>query len=64
MKLRWLIRRNEVTAMQVREYAQAHDISMMQARGQLVKETPPVLQYHTVLGGWQDVPTEVVPHDS
>lgn len=60
MKLRWLVRRNEVTAMEVREYALANDLYMMEAKQQLVNETKPVLQYYTVLGGWQDVPVEVL----
>jgi len=64
MKLRWLIQRNAVTAAEVRNYAETHDLPMMQARDELINETRPVLQYHTVLGGWQDVPTEVIPHDS
>jgi hypothetical protein len=60
MKLRWLVRRNEVTAMEVREYALANDLPMMEAKQQLVNETKPVLQYHTLAGGWQDVPVEVL----
>ena len=58
--VRWLIRRNEVTAEEVREYAAANDLPLMTAKRILINESLPVLQYRNVAGRWLDVPTCVI----
>lgn len=67
VELRWLIRRNTVTAEKVSQYRQANSVSMMAAKNILQDERGPVLQYRTCTGvlgqlwtDWKDVPTEVI----
>lgn len=61
--LRWLIKRNEVTAAEVQAYAREHDLSLMAAKTLLVAEKPKVLQQWweaesgaPVAGEWRNVP--------
>lgn len=60
--VRWLIRRNEVTAEEVSEYASENNLPLMTAKRILVNESVPVLQYRNVAGRWIDVPTCVISH--
>ena len=70
-KMRWLVKRNKVTAEQVKKYAEENDVSMLAAKMLLAKETTPVLQYWddggslAVMGGgeWRDVPYIVEEHE-
>ena len=70
-KMRWLVKRNKVTAEQVKKYAEENDVSMLAAKMLLAKETTPVLQYWddggslAVMGGgeWKDVPYIVEEHE-
>jgi hypothetical protein len=63
MKLRWLVKRNEVTHDLVQRYASAHALPMMEAKHELINETQPVLQYWTLKNGWQDIPTVIITHE-
>ncbi len=63
IKLRYLIRKNRVSAREVREYALTHDISLSEAKQLLVDESEPILQVWQQYdnwgnGVWQDIPTE------
>ena len=70
-KMRWIVKRNKVTAEQVKKYAEENDVSMLAAKMLLAKETTPVLQYWddggslAVMGGgeWKDVPYIVEEHE-
>lgn len=69
-KLRWIVKKNKVTAEQVRKYAEENDVSMMAAKMLLAKETAPVLQYWddggsfaVMTGEWKDVPYIVEEHE-
>ena len=70
-KMRWIVKRNKVTAEQVKKYAEENDVSMLAAKMLLAKETTPVLQYWddggslAVMGGgeWRDVPYIVEEHE-
>ena len=63
LKLRFLIRKNQLNMEKVREYADRANLSMMQAKRELAYETKPVLQYfyrdEWNTGHWEDVPTVV-----
>lgn len=63
LKLRFLIRKNHVTAEKVREYADYSNLTLMQAKKALAYESKPVLQYfyrdEWNTGHWEDVPTVV-----
>ena len=69
--MRWIVKRNKVTAEQVKKYAEENDVSMLAAKMLLAKETTPVLQYWddggslAVMGGgeWRDVPYIVEEHE-
>jgi hypothetical protein len=63
IKLRYVIRKNRVSAGKVREYALTHDISLSEAKQLLVDESEPILQVWQQYdpfgnGTWQDIPTE------
>ena len=70
-KMRWLVKRNKVTAEQIKQYATEHNLRMMEAKKILVNEIQPVLQYWddggslAVMGGgeWRDVPYIVEEHE-
>ena len=55
--LRWFVTFNKVLRADVQARSVRLDISMRQARDELVDLKPPVLQ-QMVDGEWQDVPTE------
>lgn len=67
-RLRWYAQRNHPTVDTVRAYAYEHDLSMMQAKMELVNAQPPVLQQWWESaksspefgdqGEWRVVPTE------
>lgn len=58
MKLRWLTKRSQVTADDVRCYLERNEhVSMMEAKRRLENVTGPVLQYFDKGAGvWVDVP--------
>ena len=63
--LRWVIRRNKVTAAQVAEYREKHNVSMEAAKRILKNEQGPTLQYRDGIGyPWIDVPLEVLEHEA
>jgi hypothetical protein len=62
MKLRYVIRKNRLSASEVKEYALKHDISFSDAKLILLDEPDPVLQVWQQYdqfgnGTWQDIPT-------
>ena len=62
LKLRFLIRKNHLTAEKVREYADRANLTLMQAKRELAYETKPVLQYwfeDDWNAHWVDIPTVV-----
>jgi hypothetical protein len=60
VELRWLIRKNKVTAEQVVELAASLPCTMAAAKKQLVNEFGPVLQFkYESIGAWHDVPVVV-----
>lgn len=74
LQLRWLVRRNNVTADEIRNYRETHAISFNEAKRLLIDEREPVLQqwwetegyeheeYLTQGGEWRDVPIECAPN--
>lgn len=63
MQLRWLIRKNYITAEHVRAYAIANDVSLLAAKSALENVSPPVLQFRLQdTDMWDDVPFEYIPH--
>lgn len=66
-KLRWLVRRNEVTAEEVRTYRDAQGISLAEAKAALVNEKPRVLQQWSEFEGngeWVNVEVVTLPSGS
>jgi hypothetical protein len=59
--LRWLMKKNEATAEEVRAYADREGLGLMQAKVRLENRTQPILQQN-IGGTWVDVPFVVVPH--
>jgi len=57
-KLRWFVERNEVTAKEVKDYADLFVMPVVEAKNMLINPQPPVLQYQTKDGIWLTVPTE------
>ena len=62
MKLRYVIRKNRLSAGEVKQYALKHDVSLSEAKQLLVDELEPVLQVWQQYdqfgnGTWQDIPT-------
>lgn len=58
--IRWYIERNRVPqAHEVRAYAIAKGVTMMEAKRELMNESKPRLQFWDNNGKWQDVPTVV-----
>lgn len=60
--IRWMIKRNTVTAEMVREYAAKEGLPTSVAKKELVNEQMS-LQYRDEVGGWIDVPNVVVYRD-
>lgn len=66
-KLRWLVRRNEVTAEEVRTYRDAQGITLAEAKAALVNEKPRVLQQWSEFEGngeWVNVEVVTLPSGS
>jgi hypothetical protein len=73
-KLRWLVKQNQVTADEVRDYRDTQGTSITEALHKLKNAKPPVLQQWWTTGGqdpaqgtategeWRDVPVVVEPH--
>lgn len=67
-KLRWLVRKNQVTSEEVTAYRDTKNVSMAEAKAALVNEKKPVLQQwfssgeQNEAGHWQDI--EVVVESS
>ncbi len=58
IELRWLVRRNQVTAEQVRAYRDTHCVSIMDAKKILCNENAPILQWREGARAWEEVPME------
>lgn len=63
MMMRWLIRRDRVTADMVRKHSEIFGTTLAKSKQMLLRETPKVLQYCTDGVNWIDVPTVVTPHE-
>lgn len=62
-KLRWVIRKNKVTAAQVKELADEWELSISQAKFELENKSGPILQqwwyWPDSCGEWRDIPIEI-----
>lgn len=64
--LRWLVRKNPVTAVEVKLFQREEGVTLSEARKRLERETPQVLQQWWEdaegRGEWRDVVLQVEPH--
>ena len=55
MKIRYLTKKNQVTAEQIENYAREHNLPKIMVKQQLENKIGPVLQYWDENTGWTDV---------